>query len=77
MKRVHNVKVHEAKTNFSKLLKAVEDGDEVIVHRGDKPVARIVRYEEETGMRGFGALKGKIWMSDDFDAPLEEFEEYL
>ena len=74
---MHNVKVHEAKTNFSKLLKAVEDGDEVIVHRGDKPVARLVRYEEQTGMRSFGALKGKIWISEDFDAPLEEFEEYM
>lgn len=77
MKHVHNVKVHEAKTNFSKLLKAVEDGDEVIVHRGDQPVARLVRYEEQVGVRGFGALKGKIRMSEDFDAPLEEFEEYM
>lgn len=76
MKRVHHVKVHEAKTNFSKLLKAVEDGDEVIVHRGDEPVARLVRYEEERRPR-FGALKGKIWMSDDFDDPLPEFEEYM
>lgn len=77
MKRVRNVKVHEAKTNFSKLLKAVEDGDEVIVHRGDTPVARLVRYEESELRPRFGALKGKIRMSDDFDAPLEEFEPYM
>jgi len=77
MKKVHHVKVHEAKTNFSKLLKAVEDGDEVIVHRGDVPVARLVRYEASSAKRGFGALKGKIWMSDDFDDPLPEFEEYM
>jgi prevent-host-death family protein len=77
MKKVHHVKVHEAKTNFSKLLKAVEDGDEVIVHRGDVPVARLVRYEALSAKRGFGALKGKIWMSDDFDDPLPEFEEYM
>ena len=77
MKKVHHVKVHEAKTNFSRLLKAVEDGDEVIVHRGDVPVARLVRYETSSAKRGFGALKGKIWMSDDFDDPLPEFEEYM
>jgi len=77
MKKVHHVKVHEAKTNFSKLLKAVEDGDEVIVHRGDVPVARLVRYERDERPPRFGALKGKIWMSDDFDHPLPEFEEYM
>jgi prevent-host-death family protein len=77
MKKVHHVKVHEAKTNFSKLLKAVEEGDEVIVHRGDVPVAKLVPYEAESGVRGFGAMKGRIWMSDDFDDPLPEFEEYM
>ncbi|MEI6446625.1 MAG: type II toxin-antitoxin system prevent-host-death family antitoxin [Actinomycetes bacterium] len=77
MKQVHHVKVHECKTNFSKLLRAVEAGDEVIVHRGDEPVARLVRYEAPAETRGFGALKGKIWMSDDFDDPLPEFEEYM
>ena len=77
MKKVHHVKVHEAKTNFSKLLKAVEEGDEVIVHRGDEPVARLVRYEEPVATRGFGSLKGRIWMSDDFDDPLPEFEDYM
>jgi prevent-host-death family protein len=77
MKKVHHVKVHEAKTNFSKLLKAVEDGDEVIVHRGDVPVARLVRFEGDERRPRFGALKGKIWMSDDFDDPLPEFEEYM
>ncbi len=77
MKKVHHVKVHEAKTNFSKLLKAVEEGDEVIVHRGDEPVARLVRYEDDERRPRFGSLKGKIWMSDDFDDPLPEFEEYM
>ncbi len=69
------VKIHEAKTNFSTLISSVEAGDEVVVQRGSKPVARIVPYRAE-GTRVFGALRGSIALADDFDAVPEGFEEY-
>lgn len=76
MGKVHYVKIHEAKTNFSRLLAAVEGGDEVVVQRGDKPIAKIVAYSAPSGKRQLGIWKDKIWVSPDFDEPLEEFDEY-
>ena len=55
------VNVHEAKTNLSRLLKQVEAGEEVIIARNGKPVARLVR-QEKRGKRKPGALKGHhVW----------------
>ena len=64
------VNVHAAKTHFSELLERVERGEEVIVGRAGKPVARIVKYEPPA--RRLGALAGRIWMADDFDELPEE-----
>lgn len=69
------VKIHEAKTQFSKLIGLVEAGDEVVVQRGEKPVAKIVPFGG--GVRTFGALKGSIQLADAFDAIPEGFEEYV
>jgi len=63
------VNVHEAKTNFSKLLQRVILGDEIIIAKAGVPVAKLVRYiSKKKGKRPLGFLKGEIWMSDDFDA---------
>jgi prevent-host-death family protein len=64
------VNIHEAKTNFSKLLQRVILGDEIIIAKAGVPVAKLVRYVSKKGKRPLGFLKGEIWMSDDFDAPL-------
>jgi prevent-host-death family protein len=64
------VNVHEAKTNFSKLLQRVILGDEIIIAKAGVPVAKLVRYTTKQGKRPLGFLKGEIWMADDFDAPL-------
>ena len=68
--------MHEAKTHFSKLIGLVEDGQEVVVQRGDKPVAKIVPYGRGAQPRQFGVLRGAIKIADDFDAMPEGFEEY-
>jgi prevent-host-death family protein len=74
--------VHQAKTNFSRILKEVEAGQEVIVMRGKKPVARIVAVEEskkaEVPFRLLGAFRGKIKYDDSLFAPLtdEQLAEY-
>jgi len=64
------VNVHEAKTKFSKLLVRVEKGEAVVIAKAGKPVARLVPFEEKPVKRNPGSAKGKIFISDDFDAPL-------
>jgi len=61
------VNVHEAKTHFSRLLARVEAGEEVVIGRAGKPVARLVAYRARRPPRRPGALRGQIWIADDFD----------
>jgi prevent-host-death family protein len=66
------VNVHEAKTHLSKLLARVAAGEEIIVARGGKPVARLVPYREERSPRRSGRLKGAIVIAPDFDQTPDE-----
>lgn len=68
------VTVTEAKTQLSSLLERVTDGEEIVIRRGQRPVAKIVAYTPVARVRKPGALKGQIWMSDDFNEPDEEIE---
>jgi len=61
------VTVHEAKTNLSKLLARVEQGEEIVIARGSKPVAKLVRVEAAKEPRKLGGDEGLVWMADDFD----------
>lgn len=74
---MESVSIHEAKTHFSRLVARAEAGEEIIVRRGDEPVAKLVGYTPPTKPRRPGRLKGQIWMADDFDEPLEEFADYM
>ena len=67
------VNVHEAKTNLSRLLAQVEAGEDVVIARNGKPVARLVGYQRK-GKRGFGSWKGRIALDDSFFDPLPEEE---
>lgn len=67
------VKIHEAKTNLSKLIAKVEAGEEVVICRGDKEVARLVPANDDRKVppnRGLGNLKGVIEWDDRFFDPL-------
>lgn len=66
------VTTHEAKTNLSRLLDEVQEGEEVVIARGNKPMARLVPYRAKRPVRKPGYLKGKIAVADDFDAPLPD-----
>jgi prevent-host-death family protein len=62
------VNIHDAKTNLSKLIAAVESGEEVIIARNGKPAVRLVKvappvHKSRKHMRGSGI--GKLWMADD------------
>ncbi len=62
--------VHEAKTHFSKLLRRVAEGEEVVIARGGKPVARLIPYGPVVRERALGEYRDSIRIADDFDAPL-------
>ena len=62
--------IHDAKTNLSRLLDQVAQGEEVIIAKSGRPVARLVRIASEP--RTPGRLKGRIRIGDDFDDPLPE-----
>ncbi len=64
------VNIHEAKTHLSRLVEDVAAGEEVIIAKAGKPVARLVAFEKLAQPRTPGALKGRIKIADDFDAPL-------
>ncbi len=66
------VNVHEAKTHFSKLLSRVAAGEEIIIAKAGKPVARLTRLPQKAPKRTPGSARGMVWMADDFDAPLPE-----
>jgi antitoxin (DNA-binding transcriptional repressor) of toxin-antitoxin stability system len=64
--------VHEAKTNLSRLLAMIEQGEEVTIMRNGKPVADLVRSRKKSGRRTLGAMAGTISMTDGWDAPLTD-----
>jgi prevent-host-death family protein len=68
------VTIHQAKTNLSKLIQKVAAGEEVIIARGAKPVARLVPIGEVKGKRLPGALKGTLLVGPEFFEPLPESE---
>ncbi len=71
------VSIHEAKTHLSRLIARAEAGEEVVIRRGQTPVAKLTAYEPPLEPRKLGGLEDEIWIADDFDEPLEEFREYM
>ena len=73
------VNIHEAKSRLSELLRRVAAGEEVVIARAGKPVARLLPFDTPPAPRVPGTAKGLISIGDDFDEPLpegvlEEFE---
>ncbi len=64
--------IHDAKTNLSKLIKLAIEGEEVIIAKAGKPVAKLVPFVERGKERELDFLKGKIELRDDIDEPLPE-----
>jgi prevent-host-death family protein len=60
------VNIHDAKTHLSKLLGRVMEGEEIVIAKAGKPVARLIP-ERPSGKRVPGIDKGKLWTADDFD----------
>ncbi len=66
------VNIFEAKTQLSKLIELAEKGQDVVIARAGKPVVRLTKLEPEKRPIRYGVLRGQVWISDDFDAPLPD-----
>ena len=66
------VNIHEAKTHLSRLVQEAASGEEIVIAKSGRPVARLVALDETKPPREFGRMKGKIWIAEDFDAPLPD-----
>ena len=68
--------MHEAKSQLSKLVELAEGGEEVVIQRSGRPVARLVATEQRRPVAdAFGTLRGEIELTDDFDELPAEFLE--
>ena len=65
------VNMHEAKSTLSKLVERAGQGEEVVIARAGKPVAKLVKYESAERRR-LGGWEGKVWIADDFDETDQE-----
>lgn len=61
------VNVHEAKTHLSRLLERVSAGEEIVIAKAGRPVAKLIPYLESEEPRKMGGWKGRVWIADDFD----------
>jgi prevent-host-death family protein len=66
------VNIHEAKTQLSRLLRRVTEGEEITISRAGVPVAKLVAVPPANRLRPLGAMEGQIYVAEDFDAPLPD-----
>ncbi|OJZ08043.1 MAG: antitoxin [Thiobacillus sp. 63-78] len=71
---MQTVNIHEAKTHLSRLLEQVAGGEEIVIAKAGKAIARLVPLDAAPKKRQLGLLKGKLNVPDDFDAPLTNDE---
>ena len=70
--------IQEAQAQLAEIIHRLAPGDEVVITENDQPVAKLARTEpKQQWPCKAGSAKGKIWMAPNFDAPLEEFKEYM
>jgi prevent-host-death family protein len=77
MERMKAVSIHEAKTHLSKLIARAEAGEEIVVRRGPKPVAKLVAYEPPSVPRLPGTLRDRIAIHEGFDETPDDFAGYV
>ncbi len=64
--------MHDAKTQLSRLVRRVEAGEEIVLGRAGRPVAKLVPFRPPGAPRRLGGWEGRIVVHDDFDDPLPE-----
>jgi prevent-host-death family protein len=71
------VNLAEAKARLSELVDAALDGEEIVIARRNVPVVKLTALKQKKNVPEFGLFQGRIWVSPDFDEPLDEFAEYV
>jgi prevent-host-death family protein len=71
------VNLVEAQNRLPELIVAAAQGEDVVITRDERPVAKLVAVQQPKPRPRFGSAKGLITMADDFDAPLDDFREYM
>ena len=66
--------ISQAKSKLANLLDLAIEGEEIIITENDQPIAKISPIKKPLKR---GSAKGKVWMSEDFDEPLSDFDEYM
>lgn len=71
------VTIEEAEGHLGELIEKIDEGDEVVISKGDRPVAKLIalpgaKASEDLPPRTVGDFRGRIWIADDFDAPLPD-----
>jgi len=74
---MYQIELDKAKTQLENLIQTALDGEEVIITQNDEPILKLARVLSPKPRRQSGSARGMISMSDDFDAPLEDFNEYM
>jgi prevent-host-death family protein len=69
---MEKVNIHDAKTRLSSLIERVEAGEEIVIARAGRPVARLAPLAPRRGRRKLGALDGRFRIPEDFNAPLPD-----
>jgi prevent-host-death family protein len=67
---MRSINIHEAKTHLSRLVDEVSAGEEIVIAKAGKPMARLIPFQRRSGRRKLGALAGRFRVPDNFDAPL-------
>jgi prevent-host-death family protein len=70
------VNMQQAKSQLSRLVAKAQTGEEILIAKAGKPVARLTRIEVRAKPRRFGTAKGKVRIRKNFDAPVPGFEEF-
>jgi len=71
------ITVEQAMAKLAALVDAAMEGEDVVLVRGGHGAVRLVPVERPNRRPQFGSAKGLIAMSDDFDAPLDDFRGYM
>ena len=74
---MHKISVHDAEKQLRRLIDEADQGEEVVITRGDGASFKLVPLTKSKPRPTFGSAKGEIWMNEDFDAPLDDFEDYM
>ena len=75
---MQTINIHQAKTQFSKLVEAAQSGEEIVIAKSGTPVAKLVPFTPpKRQITPPGAMAGELWIDDSFDEPIDELFDAL